>query len=185
LKKPITNTSAERILFASAARGKQKIVLATIFTFLLFIISACNGIQPPDIPDIIDNNANGKDVVGIDTEKADIAGLVTNDSGSITDYAGWWQLDEYDESIPFAFIEIPTDDPGRVFGYDGDGRLIADGWTDYNAQRALNGNALIVFIFDEIGDYGAYPYSAESDRYMHIVSGQSVDLYVYMDPQPD
>jgi hypothetical protein len=46
--------------------------------------------------------------------------------------------------------------------------LIDTGFINYSEQRALNGNDLMVFIFKDIGEYGAQPYFVPDESYMHI-----------------
>ena len=99
----------------------------------------------------------------------EITGVITEEAGSIGDYLGWWQLIEQNDEAPFAYIEITAENVGDVNCYDISGSLVDKGYIDYNEQRALNGNSLIVFIFEEIGEYGATSYSVvDSGVYMNV-----------------
>lgn len=101
-------------------------------------------------------------------ESPDIPGHLREETGSANDYVGWWQLKDYSGAAPFVCIEIPTDDPGIVNCYDENGKLIDTGFTDYSEQRALNGNALMVLVFQNIGEYSVSPYNSGDSRHLEI-----------------
>ncbi|MDR0424585.1 MAG: hypothetical protein LBH39_03895, partial [Clostridiales Family XIII bacterium] len=107
-------------------------------------LSACGGTEPAG--------------AGPADEEEDIAGRITSETGSPHDYIGRWELTEYDGDAPFAYIEITEESPYTVSCYDADAGLIDTGFINYSEQRALNGNDLMVFIFKDIGEYGAQPY---------------------------
>lgn len=107
--------------------------------------------------------ANGNTI-----EEPDISGRIKEETGSVNDYAGWWQLADHSGAAPFACIEIPADDPAVVNCYDENGKLIDTGLTDYSEQRALNGNALMVFVFQNIGEYSVSPYNSGDSKHLEI-----------------
>ena len=98
----------------------------------------------------------------------DIIGVITGDS-DMYDYTGWWQLSKSDGNAPFMYIEAPEEDWDSVYCYNESGELLDAGFVDYSEQRALNGKDLIVFVFNDIGEYGAQPYGTEDGgKYMNL-----------------
>ncbi len=100
-------------------------------------------------------NSNDKNtyVVSEQENKAEehqITGKITKETGSIHDYTGWWSLTHNIENFPFAHLEINGD---FVNCYDNDGNLLDNAFADYSEQRALNGKALIVFVFEQLGEF--------------------------------
>jgi len=114
-----------------------------------------------------------------------IDGVITGDSEAY-DYTGWWLVSSTEGSAPFMFIEVSEDDWVTVYCYTESGDFVDLGFVDYNEQRALNGKDLIVFVFEDIGEYGAQPYGTEGGgKYMSLTdySGFNGDL-VYLEEQP-
>ncbi len=113
-----------------------------------------------------------------------IPGLITEETGSIADYAGWWKLAEGDEA-PFAYIEISGENAGDIRCYSEDGELIYAGYADYSEQRALNGNALIVFIIEELGEFAVhYGDSDDGARWLIAAFDEDWAEFFYMDAPP-
>jgi hypothetical protein len=77
-------------------------------------------------------------------------GVTTIDIPGIDDYAGWWQYTGSDDA-PAYYMEIFPD--GGVLCYDENGAVTGEGVTDYDEQRALNGNPLMAFYFDSLGTF--------------------------------
>jgi len=114
-----------------------------------------------------------------------IDGVITGDAETY-DYTGWWRLGSAEGSAPFMYIEVSEEDWDTVYCYNENGELVDLGFIDYNEQRALNGKDLIVFVFEDIGEYGAQPYGTEGGgKYMSVTDygGFSGDL-VYLEEQP-
>lgn len=101
------------------------------------------------------------------------------------DYAGWWQLEAANKTVPFTCIEIPKDHVDEVRCYDKTGDRIDAGYADYNEQRARNGNPLIVFTFDGIGEFGANASgSADGTRWLELsYHGQWFSFYYQETPK--
>ncbi len=85
-------------------------------------------------------------------------GLITEEVGGVSDYIGWWKLIDNSKVAPFAYIEIPEDDPYQVNCYDKEGNIIDTGYFDYSEQREVTGLPLIIFKFETIGEYGWHTY---------------------------
>jgi len=114
-----------------------------------------------------------------------IPGSITEETGSIVDYTGWWQSEETTEAVLFNYIEMPQDDTGEVRCYDKNGDMIDTGHTDYNEQRALNGNSLIVFSFGNIGEFGATAaISTNEERWLDIKVGDMTLTFHYQNESP-
>ena len=92
--------------------------------------------------------------------------IVGSTSDGADKYIGWWKLNEPGDEISFFYVEIAGS--GGVSCYSEDGILVDTGGFDYDAQRALNGNPLIVLVMGELGDYAGYPYSTNSGLRMDI-----------------
>ena len=98
-------------------------------------------------------------------------GVIKEEIGSEYDYIGWWRLDEYEGEAGFSYIEVFKEDWGAIFVRfcDENGGVIDSGLINYSEQRALNGKDLMVFRFDNIGEYGAQPYGIQDGGvYMQI-----------------
>ncbi len=132
-----------------------RLFVLAVSTMVLMLSTACGNTI---IQDTIKNEKLDDDVVPV-TKDVGIDGLITEETGSTYDYIGWWQLTDNRGDAPFAYIEIPEDDASVVNCYDRNGGLIDTGYFDYSEQRALNGNALIVFVFESIGPYAWGTYS--------------------------
>ncbi|MDR0433684.1 MAG: hypothetical protein LBH21_01305 [Gracilibacteraceae bacterium] len=141
---------AKTVIETLDALGLHIVLCASLCALLL---SACSGAELAD------------EEPG---DEEPIAGLITSEIGSSHDYIGWWQLDDYDEDSPFVYIEIPEEDSRDVNCYDANFDLIDTGFINYSEQRALNGNDLMVFIFSNIGEYGASPYDTPDASHMNI-----------------
>jgi len=114
-----------------------------------------------------------------------IPGSITEETGSIVDYTGWWQSEETTEAVLFNYIEMPQDDTGEVRCYDKNGDMIDTGHTDYNEQRALNGNSLIVFSFSNIGEFGATAAgTTDGERWLDIRFGDKTVSFYYRSESP-
>jgi hypothetical protein len=140
------------VIYMKQRRNAIQIVLCALLCALL--LSACG-------------DTKSADEESADLEP-DIAGLITTENGSSYDYIGWWQLDDHNEDSPFVYIEIPEEDSGTVNCYDANVVVLDTGFINYSEQRAWNGNDLMVFIFKNIGEYGANPYYTPDDSHMNL-----------------
>ncbi len=120
----------------------------------------------------------------IPPEEEGIPGLLTEEVGSIADYAGWWKLEGGSEA-PFTYIEISPGHADDTRCYSESGELIDVGFADYSEQRRLNGKSLIVFVFDELGEF-AVPGdgSDESGRWLIVDCGDDWATFFYWDTPP-
>jgi len=117
--------------------------------------------------------------------ESDISGRITKEVGSMADYIGWWHLEDDVEAAPFTCVEISKDNAGEVRCYDKKGGMIDTGYTDYNEQRALNGNSLIVFSFGNIGEFGATAaISTNEERWLDIKVGDMTLTFHYQNESP-
>lgn len=129
---------------------KRKMVAITLSILLVF--SACGAAAEKS-----------------DEEQHGIPGRIVEETGGSYQYAGWWQLTDGSSDAPFVLIEIPKDNSSVVNCYDADGNLVDAGYTDYSEQRALNGNPLMVLVFDNLGQYAADKYVvADDNAYLSI-----------------
>ncbi len=88
-----------------------------------------------------------------DPNSGGIPGVVDEELGSFSDYAGWYS-NALDSDMPFHVMEI---NDYSAIAYDLDGNVIGEAVGDYSEQRALNGNPLIVLEFDELDlSYGVF-----------------------------
>ncbi|MDR0946592.1 MAG: hypothetical protein LBM87_02440 [Ruminococcus sp.] len=133
---------------------------ATVLAFTC-MLTACGGAKS-DIAvsvteetsiTITESIAEAKKPTRATETEPEILGSITVQIGSIEDFIGVWQAEESADA-PFVSIEIA--EGGTVYAYNKRGDKVDSGYADYDEQRALNGNALIVFSFDNLGDYGAY-----------------------------
>lgn len=117
--------------------------------------------------------------------ESDVAGHITEEAGSMADYIGWWQSEEDSEAAPFTCIEIPKDGADEVRCYDKNGDMIDIGNANYDEQRALNGNSLIVFTFSNIGEFGgSASRSTEGERWLDIGFGEKTIAFYYQSESP-
>lgn len=124
---------------------------------------------------------------GSDEESSEsgIPGQITSEVGSMADYIGWWQLEETAETTPFVCVEIPKDNAGVVRCYNERGEMIDTGYTDYSEQRALNGNPLIVFTFNNIGEFGATEARlTDGERWLSITFDDIARTFYYQSESP-
>ncbi len=118
-------------------------------------------------------------------EEEGIPGLLTEETGSIADYAGWWKL-EGDSEAPFAYIEIAPEHADDTRCYSESGELVDFGYADYSEQRRLNGKSLIVFVLDDLGDLTvAGEGSDDSGRWLIVDFGDDWATFYYWDTPPD
>ncbi len=86
------------------------------------------------------------------------------------DYIGLYQLTGHKGDTPFTLAEIPEDDSGYMYMYDGES-LVAESCIDYSEQRALNGNPLMVISFvinDEISEIGIFASFFDGQTELHM-----------------
>ncbi len=97
---------------------------------------------------------------------------------------GMWQYNGDAES-PFASLELFS---SEVTAYDEEGLAIGIGTYDYNEQRALNGNPLLVIWVDGYGEYGGYNYSSmDNDEFFIEIYSLDDDSdvtyeFIYVNP---
>jgi hypothetical protein len=147
----------------------KKMMCGAVLAFLLTIsLAACVSDDAKYLPDV-DNPSDGGSKASASNNEADIAGLVSEETGSMDDYMGWWRLAEANSAIPITYIEILRDNTDEARCYDKNGGIVDIGYTDYSEQRALNGSLLIVFTFDMIGEVGAdAAVSADGGRWLDV-----------------
>ncbi len=113
-----------------------------------------------------------------------IPGLLTEEVGSIADYAGWWKLAEGNEA-PFEYIEISEENAGDTRCYSEDGETVDAGYADYSEQRRLNGKTLIVFVFEELGEFAVPGDGSDGDeRWLHVDCGDDWATFYYTETPP-
>lgn len=86
------------------------------------------------------------------------------------DYIGLYQLTGHEDDAPFTLAEIPEDDSGYIYMYDGES-LVAKSCIDYSEQRALNGNPLMVISFvinDAISEIGIFASFFDGQTELHM-----------------
>ncbi len=93
-----------------------------------------------------DSNSSDTSSNSEDDNGGDIPGYVDQEVGSFSDYIGWYS-NALDSDMPFHVMHI---DGESAFAYDLDGNVIGEAYGNYDEQRALNGNPLIVLEFDEL-----------------------------------
>ncbi len=81
----------------------------------------------------------------------DIDGVITEEVGSISDYAGFWMAP--DDSLDFHVLELM--EGGEINCYDEDGNIIDTGFALYSEQDAITGLPLIRIILDTLGDFSS------------------------------
>lgn len=163
--------------------NKNKLAaIITALTLLLVVTTALAGCSGGDSK----SSKNESDTSEQSSSKSssssdtDLPGYVSEETGSIADYAGFWQSDESEEGADFTGILIPAENSDEARCYDESGRIIDNGYTDYSEQRALGGNPLIVFTFDSLGEFGAYAASSESgERWLDIKFGDKTVTFYY------
>ncbi len=157
-------------------RQKQNLCVIIIICLTLFGLVGCDDSKHTGTDSgLSQSNTNEED---------EINGRITEETGSIEDYIGWWKL-EKNGDIPFSCIEIPKDNIDEVRCYDEKGNFVDRGDTDYSEQRMLNGNALIVFIFDNIGELTVYPSDSEDGaKWMYVRYNDQMNTFKYQEILP-
>ena len=161
-------------IYESSNRKKgswmKKVLFILITMMLVIVTTACAvGTQSQSQALMSDDSVSRKPN---DSKEMPLDGVITEEHGSVADYNGWWAFGGQSDDVPFDYLEIPT---GNC--YDRYGEIVDRASIDYSEQRALNGGALVVFIFKEIGDFAAYPYSvADSGDFMRVRYGDELEL---------
>ncbi|MDR0918963.1 MAG: hypothetical protein LBM93_06890 [Oscillospiraceae bacterium] len=142
---------------------KRKLVLLTVICMMSICSVGCtdNGGNSndtktqSDIPGSTKTSSTTAKITEKTATTSDESAPITEKTGNLEDYAGRWKAEESDTFAPFFSIEIFADGTGEVTCYNRNGEIVDSGYADYDEQRALNGKSLIVFSFDNIGEFGA------------------------------
>ncbi len=141
----------------------KKILVVMLSVFLIFALSACGDSSSPSS-------------ISSSQSDSDIPGLVDVEVGSFSDYSGWYS-NALDSDMPFHVMHI---DDSSAFAYDLDGNIIGEAYGNYDEQRALNGNPLIVLEFDDLGlSYGVIGSPEDSIDLIPIDEWSTDDDNVY------
>ncbi len=124
-------------------------------------------------------------------EKLPIPGQLEADhSGHIGEYEGWWKLMFEDAQAPFYYLEIDIE--GVAACYDQSSVLLDSGYADYDAQRALNGNPLIILPFESLGIFASDGDNSADSQSIDIMladewndPARTVFSYEYLETPPE